>query len=51
MNSKRTLTNSKVNQRRLCERKKTTQDMKEAFNKDMEPSEKNQTETLEIKVP
>jgi MFS superfamily sulfate permease-like transporter len=55
MNSDRTSTSSKMKLRRLRKKdineiKKTAQDMKKEFNKDMENfSKKNQTEILEIK--
>jgi hypothetical protein len=36
----------------MYELKKTAQDMKEEFNKDMEnPRKRNETQTLEIKFP
>jgi hypothetical protein len=58
MNSERTATNTKVKQRRVQKKryvekkKKTTSDMKEGLDKDMENHRKmNQTEILEIKTP
>jgi hypothetical protein len=56
MNSERTSTNTKVTQGTLSketyEIKKTTQNIKQELNKVMENlRKKNQTETLEIKIP